>query len=148
MAYWLFKEEPTHFSYAELEAAGETIWDGVKNALAKKYLLQVREGDEILFYHTGTEKAVVGVMKALSDAQCDENSEVTVRVAPARRLPKAVTLAEIKADPALADWELTRLPRLSIMPVSAAQWRQVMKKSRLDASAMNRTRRQRRKDSP
>lgn len=148
MAYWLFKEEPTHFSYADLEAAGETVWDGVSNALAKKYLRQVREGDEILYYHTGSEKAVVGVMKALGDAQSQESGEVTVNVAPLYRLPKPVTLAEIKADPAFADWELTRLPRLSIMPVSAAQWRRLMRMSRMDVSAANRTRRLRRKDNP
>lgn len=148
MAYWLFKEEPTHFSYADLETVGETIWDGVSNALAKKYLRQVRAGDKILYYHTGSEKAVVGLMKALDDARCEEDGDVTVRVAPIQRLPKPVTLAEIKADPALADWELTWLPRLSIMPVSTAQWRRVMKMSRLDASAANRARRLRRKDSP
>jgi predicted RNA-binding protein with PUA-like domain len=119
MALWLFKEEPTHFSYADLEQAGRAVWDGVRNALALKHLKQVRPGDRIWLYHTGGEKAVVGEMEAVSAA----DGVVTVR--PLRRLPRPVPLAAIKADKTLADWELVRLPRLSVMPVTAAQWRRV-----------------------
>jgi predicted RNA-binding protein with PUA-like domain len=147
MPKWLFKEEPTHFSYADLEAAGTALWDGVENALAQKYLRQVRSGDEILFYHTGKEKAVVGVMVATADAQVDAAGRPTVTVAPRRRLQRPITLAEIKADAELAGWELTRLPRLSIMPVTAAQWRRLMTLSRA-APPASRSRRPRRKDSP
>lgn len=145
MPKWLFKEEPTHFSYADLEAAGAAVWDGIENALARKHLRQVRCGDEILFYHTGKEKAVVGIMVATADAQVDPQGRPTVPVAPRRRLERAVTLAEIKADAQLAGWELTRLPRLSIMPVTAAQWRRLMTLSRALPPA-SRSRRPRRKD--
>lgn len=119
MALWLFKEEPTHFSYADLERAGQATWDGVRNPLALKHLRQVQPGDRIWMYHTGNEKAVVGELTAVSAA----DGVVTVKAV--RRLPRAVTLAAIKADPKLADWELVRLPRLSVMPVTAAQWRRV-----------------------
>jgi predicted RNA-binding protein with PUA-like domain len=119
MALWLFKEEPSHFGYADLERAGQAIWDGVRNALALKHLRQVQAGDRIWLYHTGREKAVIGELEAVSAA----DGVVTVR--PVRRLPAPVTLAAIKADPALVDWDLVRLPRLSVMPVTAAQWRRV-----------------------
>src|SRR5256885_6832922 len=119
MALWLFKEEPTHFSYADLEQAGQAVWDGVRNALALKHLNRVRPGDRIWLYHTGHEKSVIGEMEAVA---ADDG---VVRVRPVRRLPRPVPLAAVKADPALADWELVRLPRLSVMPVTAAQWRRV-----------------------
>lgn len=119
MALWLFKEEPTHFSYAELERAGSAVWDGVRNPLALKHLKQVRPGDRIWMYHTGAEKAVIGELSAIAA------TDGTVTVKAVRRLPRPVSLAVIKADPKLTDWELVRLPRLSVMPVTAAQWRRV-----------------------
>lgn len=129
MAYWLFKEEPTHYSLADLERDGRAVWDGVENALALKHLRNVRKGDAIFLYHTGKEKAVVGVMEALSDAypdpaQKDERLAV-VDVKPVRRLSRPVTLGEIKADPFFAGWELVRMGRLSVMPVSADQWQRI-----------------------
>jgi predicted RNA-binding protein with PUA-like domain len=129
MASWLFKEEPDHYSYADLERDGETSWSGVSNNLARKHLRQVKKGDRILYYHTGKEKAVVGEMVAAADATADPKSDdpkaVTVKVKPVRRLPLPVTLERIKADKTLAQWELARLPRLSVMPVSDAQWRRI-----------------------
>ncbi|MFL5339984.1 MAG: EVE domain-containing protein [Gemmataceae bacterium] len=119
MALWLFKEEPSCFSFADLEKAGSATWDGVKNALALKNLRQVKPGDRILFYHTGKEKAVVGVAKAKSV------EEGVVTIAPLKRWPKPVTLAQIKADESLQDWALVRISRLSVMPVTAKQWRRV-----------------------
>ncbi len=134
MARWLFKEEPTHYNFADLERDGSTLWDGVTNALARKHLRQVQPGDRILYYHTGDEKAVVGIMEAVSGPQADPGDEdpkaVAVEVRPVRRLRHPVSLARIKADPALADWELARLPRLSVMPVSEAQWRRIEELSR------------------
>jgi predicted RNA-binding protein with PUA-like domain len=121
MARWLFKEEPTHYSFADLERDGTAVWDGVANALALRHLRAVKPGDRVLYYHTGKEKAVVGEMEAVSGG--DDQAGVTVR--PVRRLPHPVTLSRIKSDPALADWELVRLPRLSVMPVTDAQWRRV-----------------------
>ncbi len=133
MAYWLFKEEPDHYNYADLEREGRTVWDGVENALALKHLREIRKGDTILYYHTGKEKAIVAVMEAVSDSYPDPRSNdpklAVVDVAPARRLPHPVSLADIKADPFFADWELVRISRLSVMPVTAAQWKRLEKMS-------------------
>jgi predicted RNA-binding protein with PUA-like domain len=129
MSYWLFKEEPDHYSFADLEREGETLWSGVANALARSNLRKVKEGDRILYYHTGKEKAVVGEMKAIVNSMPDPNDAdpkaVVVKVQPVRRWPHPVTLKRIKADPELADWDLVRLSRLSVVPVSDAQWRRV-----------------------
>jgi predicted RNA-binding protein with PUA-like domain len=129
MAYWLFKEEPTHYSFADLERDGETAWDGVSNNLARKHLRNVHRGDRIWYYHTGKEKAIVGEMRAVSEPRSDpEGSDpkaVVVEVQPVRRLQQPVPLGTIKKDPVLADWDLVRLPRLSVMPVTEAQWRRV-----------------------
>ena len=123
MARWLFKEEPSHYSYEQLERDGSTLWDGVANALALQHLRKIRRGDAIFFYQSGKDKAIVGVMEATADAT--PAGAVTVRAV--RRLARPVTLAAVKADPAFATWELTRLPRLSIMPVSAKLWQRVLR---------------------
>lgn len=129
MAHWLFKEEPDHYSYDDLERDGSACWEGVANNLARKNLRQVKKGDRIFYYHTGKDKAVVAEMVAASDAVADRKSDdpkaVTVNVKPVRRLPLPVTLERIKGDETLADWDLVRLPRLSVVPVSAVQWRRV-----------------------
>ena len=125
MAYWLFKEEPEHYSFADLERDRATLWDGVSNNLALKNLRQVRRGDRVFFYHTGKEKAVVGEMEVVADPDVRDPKAVAVKVRAVRRLPRPVPLARIKADPALAGWELVRLARLSVMPVTEEQWRRV-----------------------
>jgi len=134
MANWLFKEEPDHYSFADLERDGSTLWSGVNNNLARQHLRKVKKGDRIFFYHTGKEKAVVGEMQALADSRPDVRAEdpkaVVVEVKAARRLPKPVPLARIKKDRLLADWELVRLSRLSVMPVSTQQWQRVQELSR------------------
>lgn len=131
MAYWLFKEEPSHYSYADLERDGRTVWDGVANNTALMHLRKVRKGDEILLYHTGNEKAIVAVMRADSDPypdpQADDSKLVVVDVVPVRRLAKPITLQEIKADPTFADWELVRISRLSVMPVPTPLWKRILK---------------------
>jgi predicted RNA-binding protein with PUA-like domain len=119
MALWLFKEEPTHYNYADLEREGRTIWDGVENALALIHLRKVKAGDRVLYYHTGKEKAIVGEMRAVKA----NDGEVTV--APVRRLTKPVPLAEIKKIAALKEWDLVRNSRLSVMPVTPEQWQKV-----------------------
>ena len=100
---WLFKEEPTHYSYDDLVRDGKTSWTGVKNALAQKHLRQVKKGDRIFYYHTGDEKAVVAIAKAVTDAYADPKDKsfklAAVDIAPVRKLPRPVTLAEIKAKP-------------------------------------------------
>jgi predicted RNA-binding protein with PUA-like domain len=129
MAYWLFKEEPDHYSFADLQRDGKALWNGVKNPLARKHLRSVRKGDLVLYYHTGKEKAIVGEMKAAGDPEPDANDSdpngVVLVVVPVRALPRPVTLATIKQDPEFSDWELVRLPRLSVMPVTPAQWRRI-----------------------
>jgi len=124
MARWLFKEEPTTYSFQKLLSDGKTTWNGIANALALKYLRQVKKGDEIFFYHTGKEKAIVGIMQAAADAV--DGEEVSVVVKPVRALSSPVPLTVVKTDEDLKEWELARLPRLSIMPVTAAQWRRVL----------------------
>ncbi|HEY7368817.1 MAG TPA: EVE domain-containing protein, partial [Thermoanaerobaculia bacterium] len=117
---WLFKEEPTHYSFAQLQKDGKTVWSGVKNPLAQKNLRGVKKGDRVFYYHTGSEKAVVGVAKALGDAYPDpkdaSGKSHVVDVAPAHALPRPVTLAEIKAKSFFKDFALVRLSRLSVMP--------------------------------
>ena len=107
MALWAFKQEPDCYSFADLQRDGRTVWDGVNNALARKYLRQVKRGDRVLFYHTGKEKAVVGVMRAAADARpaptADDAGAVVVEVVPVGPLARPVPLAEIKKDSVLAD---------------------------------------------
>ena len=133
MARWLFKEEPTHYSFADLERDGATVWDGVANALALKNLRQVRPGDRVLFYHTGKEKAVVGeavIAPGSAKGSGNKEKQAAVTIQAVRRLQHPVPLSRIKADPAFAAWELVRLPRLSVMPVTEAQWRRIEELSR------------------
>jgi predicted RNA-binding protein with PUA-like domain len=126
---FLFKEEPTHYSFDDLVRDGKTSWSGVRNALAQKHLRGVRKGDRIFYYHTGSEKAVVGIAKAVSDSHPDPKEKngklATVEIAPVRKLPRPVTLSEIKADPAFASFPLVRISRLSVMPVTDAEWSRI-----------------------
>ena len=138
MAQWLVKEEPEHYGYAQLERDGRTVWSGVRNPLAQRHLRSIRKGDRIFYYHTGKEKAVVATARAATDAYPDPADTsgrlFAVDVVPDRSLPRPVTLAEIKADPAFADFPLVRLSRLSVMPVSDAEWARVETMSRADRS--------------
>jgi predicted RNA-binding protein with PUA-like domain len=126
---WLFKEEPTHYSYDNLAKDKKTSWSGVRNPLAQKHLRSVRKGDLVFYYHTGDEKAIVGVMKATGDAYPDPQDRsgklYAVDVAPVEKLGRPVTLAEIKADRRFAEFPLTRISRLSVMPVTAAEWKAI-----------------------
>jgi predicted RNA-binding protein with PUA-like domain len=126
---WLFKEEPSNYSFDALVKDKRTVWSGVRNPLAQKHLRAVTKGDRIFYYHTGNEKAVVGIAKALADAYADPqdktDKQVVVDVAPVKKLPRPVTLAEIKADPAFKDFALVRISRLSVMPVTDAQWKRI-----------------------
>jgi predicted RNA-binding protein with PUA-like domain len=134
MALWLFKQEPSCYSLADLKRDGVTTWDGVANALARKNLRQVKKGDRVLFYHTGKEKAVVGEMKVVSEPAADSGSDdpnsVVVQVKYVKSLANPVGLSAIKADKLLANWDLVRLPRLSVVQVSEEQWKRVEEMSR------------------
>lgn len=126
---WLFKEEPTHYSFEDLVKDKKAVWEGVKNPLAQKHLRSVRKGDAIFYYHTGDEKAVVGIARAASDAYLDpkirDGKTVVVDVEPVKPLPHPVTLATIKSRAGFKNFPLVRIPRLSVMPVSGAEWREI-----------------------
>ena len=128
---WLFKEEPTHYSYDDLVRDGKTSWTGVRNPLAQKHLRSVQKGDRIFFYHTGDQKSVVGVARALGAAYPDPADKtgklVAVDVGPVKKLPKPVTLASVKADKSFATFPLVRMARLSVMPVSDDEWERIEK---------------------
>jgi predicted RNA-binding protein with PUA-like domain len=132
---WLFKEEPTHYSFDDLVQDKRTVWSGVKNPLAQKHLHSVKKGDRIFYYHTGDEKSVVGIAKALGNAYPDPDDasgkQAVVDVAPVKKLARPVTLAEIKADRAFKDFPLVRISRLSVMPVSEAEWERVEELARV-----------------
>lgn len=117
MARWLFKTEPSEYSFERLLKEGRTTWEGVKNALALRHLRAVRKGDEIAVYHTGSVRAVVGVARAAADARGD-----VVEIVPVRAVGP-VSLASIKADPGFRDFPLVRMGRLSVMPVPDSLWR-------------------------
>jgi predicted RNA-binding protein with PUA-like domain len=128
---WLFKEEPTHYSYDDLVRDRKTAWTGVKNPLAQKHLRAVKKGDRIFYYHTGDEKSVVAVATAASDSYSDQKDKTgklaAVDVAPVKKLSRPVTLAEIKAKPVFKDFPLVRISRLSVMPVSDKEWTEIEK---------------------
>jgi predicted RNA-binding protein with PUA-like domain len=127
---WLFKEEPSSYSFDALVKDGKTVWSGVRNPLAQKHLHAVKKGDRIFYYHTGGEKAVVGIAKALGNAYPDPADKTgkpaVVDIAPVAKLPRVVTLAEIKADSAFKDFALVRVSRLSVMPVTDADWGRIV----------------------
>ena len=140
---WLFKTEPSDYSFERLVREKKTLWIGVKNALALKHLRQVRKGDEIAIYHTGGEKAVVGIAKVVSNPYPEDKSEkyVAVDLVPVGRLPRPVTLAEIKADPTFKEFPLVRISRLSVMPVSEREWREIESMARELAAGRSTARR-------
>jgi len=130
---WLFKEEPSNYSFDALVKDKKTVWSGVKNPVAQRNLRSVAKGDRIFYYHTGDEKSVVGVAKALGDAYPDPADATgkahVVDVGPVKKLARPVTLKEIKADAWFKDFDLVRSSRLSVMPVSDAQWARIEKMS-------------------
>jgi predicted RNA-binding protein with PUA-like domain len=131
MANWLFKEEPTHYSFADLEKDGSTSWEGVSNPVALKNLRQVKSGDRVFYYHTGKEKAIIGEMVVVSAGSPEDPSKApSVTVSSVKRLAQPVTLKAIKSDKAFADWDLVRNSRLSVMPVTDSQWQRVEQMSK------------------
>jgi predicted RNA-binding protein with PUA-like domain len=131
---WLFKEEPSNYSYDSLVRDGKTSWTGVRNPLAQKHLRAVAKGDRIFFYHTGDEKAVIGIARAAAAAYPDPADKAgklyAVDVLPVRKLDRPVTLAAVKADKSFASFALTRVPRLSVMPVTDDEWDRIVAMSR------------------
>jgi predicted RNA-binding protein with PUA-like domain len=129
--HWLLKTEPSTYSYADLERDKKAVWDGVSNALALKHLRTMKRGDLAFIYHTGDEKQIVGIAEVTSDPYPDPKEKdtrlVVVDLKPGKRLARPVTLSEVKADAGFRDFELVRIGRLSVMPVSEARWKRLVK---------------------
>ena len=128
MAYWLMKSEPGAYGWADLVRDGGTEWDGVRNNAARLHLRAIKVGDEAFFYHSGDERAVVGIMRIAREGRPDgeDGAWVSVRVEPVRPLAKPVTLKDIKAEPDLAKMELIRQSRLSVAPVRDEEWAAIL----------------------
>jgi predicted RNA-binding protein with PUA-like domain len=128
--YWIVKTEPSTYSYDDLARQKTAVWDGVKNNLALKHLRQMKPGDQVLVYHTGDEKAVVGLAEVVSAAYPDPKQKdpklAVVDLKARARLPRPVPLAEIKTDRAFADLGLVRMGRLSVMPATANQFKRLL----------------------
>lgn len=127
MAYWLVKSEPDDWSWAAQVAKGRdgAEWTGIRNHSAQRHLRAMRKGEQALFYHTGKERAVVGIVKVIAEAHPDSTDAAwqAIDVAAVKPLPTPVSLAQIKADKRLAGMALVRLARLSVQPVTDAEWR-------------------------
>ncbi len=130
MAFWLLKTEPEEFGYDDLVRLGRDRWNGVRNFRALAHMRRMAVGDFVFIYHTGKEKAIVGVAEVVTpaypDPAGDDGRFVVVDVAPRYRLQRPVTLREIKSDQVFADWELARIPRLSVMPVPPELWQRII----------------------
>jgi predicted RNA-binding protein with PUA-like domain len=128
MARWLMKSEPESYSWADLVRDGSTEWDGVRNNAARLHLKAMQAGDEAFFYHSMSDKAVIGIMRVTRAAEPDPKARewVRVRVEPVKPLERPVTLAEIKSEPALAKMELIRQSRLSVAPVRDEEWAKIL----------------------
>ncbi|MCH8319743.1 MAG: EVE domain-containing protein [Acidobacteria bacterium] len=128
--YWLLKTEPSDYSYADLNRDGKTVWDGVSNNLALKHLRNMKAGDLAFLYHTGKERALVGIAEVISDPYPDPKNNdpklAVVDVKAREELPQSVSLAEVKADSEFSDFLLVRLSRLSVMPVTPPQWNRLL----------------------
>ena len=131
VANFLFKTEPSEYAFADLEREGRTVWSGISNATALIHLRTVRKGDTVVVYHSGKEKQAVAIARAASDPYPDpklgDPKRVVVDLAPVRALRQPVLLATFRADPVLKTTELVRISRLSVMPLSAAHLKQILK---------------------
>ena len=129
MSYWILKTEPSTYSFDDLLSQKTAVWDGVRNPLALKHLRAMQPGDQVLIYHTGDEKAIVGTAEVTSAAYPDPKAKdptlAVVDLKAGKRVPRPVPLSEIKADPAFKDLALVRMPRLSVVSATAAQWQRL-----------------------
>jgi len=136
MAHWLVKSEPEDWSWAEQVAKGRdgAEWTGIRNFSAQNHMRAMKKGEQAFFYHTGKERAIVGIVKVIAEAHPDSTDSAwrAVDVAAVRQLPTPVTLEQIKANPRLAGMVLVRISRLSVQPVTEAEWRIICKMGGLD----------------
>ncbi|MDB9304757.1 MULTISPECIES: EVE domain-containing protein [Cyanophyceae] len=130
MAYWLLKTEPEKYSYFNLEQDGSTVWDGVNNALALKHLRNMLLGDLAFIYHTGQERQIIGIAEVVNQPYADptlnDAKRVVVDVKALRRVSVPLSLAQIKQNGQFTDFDLLRLPRLSVVPVSEFYWQRLI----------------------
>ena len=130
MAYWLVKSEPSTYSWDDLVKEKQTSWGGVRNYAARLHLRNMKKGDEVFFYHSNEGTDIVGIAKVLKefyqDPTTDDERWVAVDLKPQKKLKTPVTLAQVKADKRLTNMALVRLGRLSVQPVTAAEWKVVM----------------------
>ena len=135
MAHWLVKSEPAKYAFDDLVRDGKTVWDGVRNNQAALWLKQMKVGDEALYYHSNEGLAVVGIARVSKESFPDPSDPsgrfVAVEVSPVKALPMPVTLAEMKADPALAGMRMFRQFRLSVTPVTDEEWATILAKGGL-----------------
>jgi predicted RNA-binding protein with PUA-like domain len=135
MADWLLKTEPDCYCWDDLVRDKKTVWDGVSNALALKHIRTMKKGDRALIYHTGDEKAVIGIAQVVSDPYSDPNGDddrlAVIEIKLVKKLPNPVTLSDFKADPTFAGWELVRISRLGVMPVPENIWRKIEELARM-----------------
>ena len=124
---WLLKTEPSAYSYSDLEGEGRAVWDGVKNPGALRNLREMKRGERVVVYHTGDEKAAVGVAEVVREAYADPKAKdarlLVVELVPKRRLARPVSLAEMKASPVFVGSPLLRQGRLSVVKLTPAQWK-------------------------
>jgi predicted RNA-binding protein with PUA-like domain len=128
--YWILKTDTDTYSFDDLAREGRAVWDGVSNALALKHIRSMAKGDQVLIYHSGEAKAMVGLAQVASapypDPKQDDPKLAVVDIKAGKRLPRPVTLAAVKADPAFADLALLRMSRLSVIPVSESHWKRLL----------------------
>ena len=128
--YWILKTDADTYPFEQLVRERRAVWDGVSNALALKHIRSMAKGDQVFIYHSGDEKALVGLARVVSDPYPDPKAKdprlVVVDIEAGDRLPRPVTLAQVKADPAFAELGLVRMSRLSVIPVPAEQWKRLL----------------------
>ena len=133
MTAWLVKQEPSAYPFARLVADGTTRWDGVRNAQARIHLRAMKKGDLVLYYHSGDEKAIVGIVKVVKAPYPDPTDAtgkwIAVDLAAVKPLPRAVTLVQIKAEASLQGMVLVKHSRLSVMPITGAELAQILEMS-------------------
>lgn len=130
-SYWILKTEPSTYSYDDLVKEQRTVWDGVKNNLALRHIRSMQKSDRVLIYHSGKEKALVGLAEVVKgpypDPQQSDPKLVVMDIKATKPLRNQVTLADVKSDRAFKDLALVRMPRLSVIPVDAASWKRLLK---------------------
>jgi predicted RNA-binding protein with PUA-like domain len=137
MAYWLVKSEPSVYSWEQFEKDGKTVWDGIRNYASRLHLRAMKKGDEVLYYHSNEGLDIVGIAKVIKEAYQDPSTEEdwsAVDLKPVKKLKHPVSLKQIKTEKRLKDMALLRISRLSVQPVTDAEWAVIMELSNQKAS--------------